>query len=67
MNVWFVCFLLACIDIFGWFLVALSCSGWRTTAVMFTGLVSGLSIAIGVPAYIVVYLGVVDILSAVGG
>lgn len=57
MTVWFVAYLLACLNMVGWFLMAMQVTGWRVLVLLAAGGVVTFGIAIGIPLYIVFVLG----------
>lgn len=64
MNIWFVCYLLGCVDIVAWFLIARNASGWRVPVLFLAGIVSGLFIAVVLPWFALVYLDFLGTISA---
>ena len=56
-NVWFMCYLLACVNMMGWFLLFSQMSTWRRIVILATGAAMSMLVAIALPYYAVMYLG----------
>lgn len=54
-NAWFVCYLLACVVLIGFVIMASQVTGWRVYALVASGLVLSFVVSIAVPLYVVFY------------